>query len=267
MNRLSLTDGEQRLFFQAGGEWCYLWTPPTFRREEPIPVVIHHHGFEGYVRADSADWLEEDYKVELLRAVMSAGGGCAVAGSHAGGDHCGNPISVAANAALYETLAACPFLAADRIGLMGGGLGGLLIWNSVLGPLAGRVKAVAVLQSVHSLEAFIREQRHKWMVLAAYGLPPDLADDEAVAAVAEHDPLPRLQRLPVGTPLPRTAIYHGELDEDAPLVSHTRPLAEALRRAGGEVTLECFAGVGHAVYMMGAPIQDRLRAFFATALS
>lgn len=46
---------------------------------------------------------------------------------------------------------------------MGGGLGDLLIGNSVLGPLAGRVKAVAVLQSVHSLEAFIREQRHKWM--------------------------------------------------------------------------------------------------------
>lgn len=47
---------------------------------------------------------------------------------------------------------------------MGGGLGDLLIWNSVLGSLAGQVKAVAVLQSVHGLGAFIREQRHKWTV-------------------------------------------------------------------------------------------------------
>jgi dipeptidyl aminopeptidase/acylaminoacyl peptidase len=266
MTALDLKDGEQQLFFQAGGEWCYLWTPKSFRRDRPIPAVIHHHGFEGYLRDGAADWLEEDYKVGLFEAVMAAGGGCAVAGSHACGDHSGHDAAVAANAALFEALAESPFIAADRIGLMGGGLGGLLIWNSVLGPLAGRVRAVAALQSVNSLEAFIREQRHKWMVLAAYGLPPDTADDEAVRAVTAHDPLPRLQRLPAGTPLPQTAIYHGADDEDAPPGTHALPLAEALRTAGGRVTIEIFPGVGHAVYMMGEPIQERLRAFFGEAL-
>jgi hypothetical protein len=29
---LKLRDGEQKIFFKAGGEWCYLWTPKTFRR-------------------------------------------------------------------------------------------------------------------------------------------------------------------------------------------------------------------------------------------
>ncbi len=260
-----LQDGEQKVFFRAGGEWCYLWTPETFRRDRPLPVVIHHHGFEGYVTERSADWLEEDYKVGLLRSVMRAAGGCAVAGSHACGDHSGNPRSVAANAALFEALEQMPGIDMERTGLMGGGLGGALIWNSVLGPLAGRVKAVAALQSVASLEAFIRAQRHKWMVLAAYGLAADTPDDEAVRAVASHDPLPFLQQLPYGTPLPRTAIYHGAVDDDVFPETHAMPLAQALKNAGADVTFELFPGVGHAVYMMGEPIQERLTAFFSSS--
>ncbi|RPJ36578.1 MAG: hypothetical protein EHM35_07910 [Planctomycetaceae bacterium] len=258
--------GEQQLYFRAGGEWCYLWTPKSFRTDRPVPVIVHHHGFEGYVNAQSADWLEEDYKIGLLRAVMAAGDGCAVAGSHACGDHCGHPGAVEANRALFETLVAQPFVDPSRIGLMGGGMGGALIWNSVLGPLAGKVKAVAVLQSVASLEAFIRAQRHKWMVLQAYDLPADASDDEAVARVAPHDPLNRLQRIPQGTALPHTAIYHGARDEDVILETHALPLAEALRKAGGSVSLEVFADVEHAVYMMGDSIEARLTQFFSRAL-
>jgi dipeptidyl aminopeptidase/acylaminoacyl peptidase len=260
-----LQDGVQKIFFRAGGEWCYLWTPEAFRRDRPLPVVIHHHGAEGYVTEHSADWLEEDYKVGLLTAVMGAAGGCAVAGSHACGDHSGNPGAVAANAALFEALAQTPGIDSKRVGLMGGGLGGALIWNSVLGPLAGRVKAVAVLQSVASLEAFIRAQRHKWMVLAAYGLAADTPDDEAVRAVAPHDPLPFLRQLPYGTPLPRTAIYHGADDDDVFPETHAVPLERALKKAGADVTFELFPNVGHAVYMMGAPIQLRLAAFFSSS--
>jgi acetyl esterase/lipase len=263
---MNLHDGEQKVFFRAGGEWSYLWTPGTFRRAQPIPVVIHHHGFGGYVTEDSADWLEEDYKIGLLRAVMAAAGGCAVAGSHAGGDHCGRPDAVEANHALFEALCGTLFFDADRIGLMGGGLGGLLVWNSVLGPLSGRVKAVAVLQSVTSLEAAIRAQTYKWVYLQAYGLPADMPDDDAVASVAPYDPLLRLQRLAYGTPLPQTAIYHGAGDEDVPLEMHAIPLAEALRKAGADVTLEVFPDVEHSVYMMGRPIEARLTECFSQSL-
>jgi len=40
------------------------------------------------------------------------------------------------------------------------------------------------------------------------------------------------------------------------------PLAEALRRAGGEVGLNIFSGVEHNVYGMGVEMEERLRRFF-----
>ncbi|RLI09395.1 hypothetical protein DRO42_04330 [Candidatus Bathyarchaeota archaeon] len=152
---------------------------------------------------------------------------------------------------------------ADRVGLMGSGLGGALVWNSVLGPLAGRVKAVVVMQAVASLEAVIQEHKFKAPCLRAYGLPADTPDEEAIARVAPHDPLRRLRKLQPGTPLPRTAIYHGAEDANIPPETSAIPLAEALRRAGGEVSLELFPGVGHAVYAMGEPIERRIEAFFS----
>ena len=260
-----LGDGEQRVFFEAGGERCYLWTPETFRKEEAIPVVIHHHGARGYVREDTADWLEADYKVAYLKAVM-AGSGCAIAGSHACGDHWGNPDAVAANAALFEALVESPHVDAGRTGLMGGGLGGALVWNSVLGPLAGRTRAVAVMQAVANLSAVIREQKFKAPCLRGYGLPEDTPDDEAVEKILPFDPMPRLKSLAPGTPLPRTAVYHGAVDANIPAETNAIPLSEALKRAGGAVELELFPGVGHDVYGMGRPIEDRLKAFFASHL-
>ena len=266
MNTLpALHNGEQQVFFQAGGEWCYLWTPPTFRIDRPAAVLIHHHGATGYVREGAADWLEEDYKAHYLRIIMAASG-CAVAGSHACGDHWGNACAVAANAALFRTLVASPHVDASRIGLMGGGLGGALIWNSVLGPLAGQVKAVAVLQAVASLESIVRAHQFKAPCIEAYGLPEETPDDAAMAVLARHDPLPRLQALAPGTALPRTAIYHGAVDDSVEPDTNAVPLADALRRAGAQVELEIFAGVEHAVYEMGKPIEERLRAFFGSAL-
>jgi len=260
-----LKDGEQRVFFRAGGEWCYLWTPKPFSRREPVPVVIHHHGARGYVKEGSADWLDEERKVAYLRAVMD-GVGCAVAGSNACGDHWGNDEAIAANAALFEALSGCPHVDTGRASLMGGGLGGALIWNSVLGPLAGRVRAVAVMQAVASLEAVIREHKFKAPCLKAYGLPEDTPDDKAIARIAPHDPLPRIRKAPRGTPLPKTAIYHGARDANIPAATSAVPLAEALRKAGATVELAVFPDVEHDVYGMGRPIEERLKAFFARNL-
>lgn len=261
-----LNDGERRAFFQAGGEWCYLWTPKTFRKGQRLPVVIHHHGNTGYVRNGAADWLDDKAKTVYLQAVME-GGQCAIAASHACGNHWGNPAAQAANAALFETLAAHPAIDSKRIGLMGGGLGGLLLWNGVVGLLAGRVKAVLVMQANSSLECTIREHKFKSHLLGdGYGLPVEMEDDEAVRHVRAHDPLYKLQHLTGKMTLPRTAIYHGELDDAVPAKSQVVPLAEALRKAGAQVTLELFPGVGHAVYAMGEPICERLRKFFASAL-
>jgi len=260
-----LEDGEQKVFFKAGGEWCYLWTPGSFRRGKPVPVVIHHHGARGYVKEDTADWLEADYKVAYLKAVM-AGGQCAVAGSHACGDHWGNADAVAANAALFEALDESPHVDAGRTGLMGGGLGGALVWNSILGPLSGKTRAVVVMQAVANLSAVIREQKFKAPCVKAYGLPEETPDDEAIQKILPHDPMPRLQKLKPRTPLPRVAIYHGSRDENIPATTSAIPLAEALRKAGAEVMLELFQDVEHDVYGMGKPIEERLKAFFAENL-
>jgi acetyl esterase/lipase len=261
----TLHDGEQIVYFQAGGDWCYLWTPETFRAGTPVPVLIHHHGAGGYVRDGGADWFEVDQKVGYLKAIMQATG-CAVASSHACGDHWGNACATQANGALYEALLASGHMDASRVGLMGGGLGGALVWNTVLGPLAGKVKTAAVLQAVASLEDIIRDHKFKAPLLEAFGLPVDLDDDAATAAVAAQDPLPRLQRLPAGAPLPRTAIYHGGQDNNVLPEANAVALADALRRAGADVTLEIFPEVDHFVYEMGQPIQDRLAAFFGAAL-
>jgi len=260
-----LRDGEQKVFFQAGGEWCYLWAPPGFRKEKAVPLLIHHHGAGGYVKNGSADWLEEARKAAFLRAIMD-GCGCVVAGSHACGDHWGNDCAVSANNELFKAMKAQPYIDTNKIGLMGGGLGGALVWNSVLGPFAGRVKAVAVMQAVASLEAVVREHKFKGPCLKAYGIPENAPDDEAVAKIAPHDPLPRLRRLASKTLLPRTTIYHGARDANIPAETNAKPLAEALRKAGADVTLDLFTEVEHSVYDMGRPMEERLKKFFMSAL-
>ncbi len=261
----TLHDGEQIVYFQAGGDWCYLWTPPAFRQDTPAPLLIHHHGAGGYVREGGFDWLEAPEKVGYMTAIMQATG-CVVAGSHACGDHWGNPCATRANGALYDALVAQPYIDASRVGLLGAGLGGALVWTSVLGPLAGKVKAVAVLQSVTSLEDIVRNHKFKTPLLQAFGLPAEMGDDEAVGELARQDPLPRLQRLPAGAPLPRTAIFHGAQDDNVLPAANAVAVADALREAGADVTLEMFPDVDHFVLKLGKPIQDRLAAFFGAAL-
>ena len=255
-------NGEQRVFFKAGGDWCYLWTPHTFKAEIPTAVVIQHHGNRGYVHEDTADWLETEDKIAYLKAVMV--NNIAIAGSHACGNHWGNPCSVKSNGALLEALIECKQVDSNRIGLMGGGLGGLLIWNSVLGPMKGKVKAVVVMQAVASHEAIVRHHKFKDQLLRAYGLVEDMPDDEAVEKLYDSDPLPHLQKLEKGSNLPRTAIYHGAVDENVLPDTNAIPLAEALKAVGADVTLELFEDVEHNTYAMGKPMEDRLRAFFYT---
>ncbi len=260
---MRLGKGEQKKFFKAGGEWCYLWTPKSFDPAEPAPVLIHHHGARGWVREGESDWLDTPSKTAYLRAAAS-GSGAVIAGSHACGDHWGNSCAVEANAALLAYLDSVEGLDTERLGFMGGGLGGALIWNSILGPYAGRVKQVAVMQAVANLTAVIREQKFKDVCLKAYVLPPETNDEEAIMKIKPYDPMPRLQSLTKDTPLPRTIIYHGARDDNIPAETNAIPLAAALRKAGSEVTLELFDEVEHNTYAMGKPMEDRLRTFFST---
>jgi len=260
---MKLMKGEQKKYFKAGGEWCYIWTPPGYDPAKPAPVVIHHHGARGYIRDGESDWLDTSSKAAYLRAVM-ANSRAVIAGSHACGDHWGNNFAVDANAALLKHLDSVKGLDTSRLGFMGGGLGGALIWNSVLGPYAGRVKQVVVMQAVANLSAVIREQKFKDVCLKAYDLPSNTSDDKAIKKILPYDPMPRLEKLSKNTTLPRTIIYHGAKDENIPADTNAIPLATALRKAGADVTLELFEGVEHNTYAMGKPMEDRLRSFFSS---
>jgi dipeptidyl aminopeptidase/acylaminoacyl peptidase len=235
-----LRDGEQRVYFKAGGEWCYLWTPKKYMVGGKTPVLMHHHGAGGYVRDGSADWPDTESKATFLRAIME--NGIVVAGSHSCGDHWGNPYAVAANAALLKELDATPGLDTSRLGLMGGGLGGTLVWNSVLGPLAGRAKLAAVLQAVANLDATIKEKKFRDVTLKAYGFAPETPDEEAYKVIKPSDPMPKLKAMKKGTKLPRVAIFHGSKDHNIPAETNAIPLAEALRRAVGRSSLTSSQG-------------------------
>ncbi len=257
----SLRDGEQRLYFQSGGEWCYIWTPAGFKIRDKSPVMVHNHGAGGYIRESTADWPDTPWKAAFLRAIME--NGIVVAGSHACGDHWGNPCAVKANAALLADLDKTPGLDTTRLGLMGGGLGGALVWNSVLGPYAGRVKLATVQQAVASLDATIREKKFRDVTLKAYGFPSETPDEVAYRTIAPSDPLPRLRKLKPGAKLPRVVIYHGSKDMNIPAETNAVPLAEALRKAGASVELNVFPSVEHNVYAMGKEMEDRLRSFWS----
>src|SRR6266508_4802910 len=88
-----LTDGEQTIFFQAGGEWCYLRTPVNYKSAAStgrgVPCVIQCHGNGGYVREGAADWLDEAPKRLFVDTLVAAG--IAVAGSYGTGNHRGRP--------------------------------------------------------------------------------------------------------------------------------------------------------------------------------
>jgi dipeptidyl aminopeptidase/acylaminoacyl peptidase len=256
-----LRDGEQRVYFKAGGEWCYLWTPNKFRVSGKTPVIMHNHGAGGYVREGSADWPDTESKATFLKAIMQ--NGIVVAGSNACGDHWGNPCAVAANAALLKELDITHGLDMSRLGLMGGGLGGTLVWNSILGPLAGRVKLAAVIQAVANLDATIKEKKFRDVTLKAYGFAPDTPDDVAYKVIQPSDPMPKLKALRGETKLPKVAIYHGSKDNNIPAETNAIPLAEALRAAGAEVELNIFPNIQHNVYSMGKDMEDRLRRFFS----
>lgn len=259
---MNLKKGEQKQFFKAGGEWCYIWTTKEFDPSYSAPVIIHHHGARGYVKENESDWLDTQSKSDYLRAAMKDSG-AVVAGSHACGDHWGNSCSIKANAELLKKLDTIRGLDTTRLGLMGGGLGGALIWNSVLGPFAGRVNAVAVLQAVANLSSVIREHKFKDVCLRAYDIPENTPDEKAVKLIIDHDPMIKLQALEEGTKLPFTAIYHGAKDENIPAETNAIPLADALEKAGAKVTLELFGDVEHNTYAMGKPMEDRLRLFFS----
>ncbi|MBD47666.1 MAG: hypothetical protein CL891_01010 [Dehalococcoidia bacterium] len=264
---LDLVDGEQTVFFQAGEEWCFLRTPRSYRLDGPsTPCVIQCHGHHGFVKDGSADWLSDNDKLAFITALTEAG--IAVASSHATGNHWGRPSAVAANAALFQTLLDGTNLDEKRMGLWGGGLGGALLWNSVTGPLLGKVKAIVLQQATISYESVIRNHKFKDKLLEAYGLPPDCDDDLAVSSLQFDDPVNRTRILVkqrgqgLAELLPNVLFIHGDQDENMLYKENPVRLGEVMSPSGAKYAFHTFQGVGHATYALGNIAAEVLVNFF-----
>jgi dipeptidyl aminopeptidase/acylaminoacyl peptidase len=270
-----LRNGQQTIYFQAGGEWCYLCTPPTSTPRTasppPMPCVIHCHGNGGYVRDGAADWLNEPLKRLFVEALIDAG--IAVAGSHGTGNHWGRPSAVLAYARLADILIADAHVDPQRLGMWGGGLGGAVVWNAATGPLAGRLRAAVLQQAVLSYESVIRNQKFKWPLLEAYRMPPDTPDDLAIMTLSYNDPLHRTRLLlaergvEAATLLPEVLFVHGDADENLLYEENPVTLAEVLKSCGARFAFATFPGVGHATYELGEAAARPIADFFRNSFS
>ena len=267
-----LKDGEQTVYFQAGGEWCFLRTPKSYKASgEAIPCIIQCHGHHGYVKNGEADWLTEDFKLAFVNSLIDTG--VAVASTHATGNHWGRPNAVAANAALFDALLEGSNVDRERMGLWGGGLGGALLWNSVTGPLLGHLRAVVLQQATISYESVIRNHKFKANLLEAYGLPADTPDDLAVSALSFNDPVNRTRLLveqkgrALASALPEVLFIHGDEDENMLYQENPVRLSHLLSPLGARFSFHTFKGVGHATYQLGDTAAKVLTGYFGKVFS
>lgn len=267
-----LKDGEQTVYFQAGGEWCFLRTPESYKASGgAIPCIIQCHGHHGYVKNGEADWLTEDFKLAFVNSLIDTG--IAVASTHATGNHWGRPNAVAANAALFDALLEGSNVDRERMGLWGGGLGGALLWNSVTGPLLGHLRAVVLQQATISYESVIRNHKFKANLLEAYGLPADTPDDLAVSALSFNDPVNRTRLLveqkgrALASALPEVLFIHGDEDENMLYQENPVRLSHLLSPLGARFSFHTFKGVGHATYQLGDTAAKVLTDYFGKVFS
>jgi len=264
---IKLKNGAQTVYFKAGGQWCYLRTPNSFHVDNPpIPCVIQCHGNRGYVKNGEADWLIEKPK-RLFLDILNQNG-IAVSGSHGTGNHWGRPSAVTANAMLFTSLSEHPNINQDNIGLMGGGLGGAVIWNTVTGPLLGKVNAVVLQQATLSYESVIRNRKFKGPLLRAYGIPASTPNKTAIETLSYNDPIRRTQILAKEYPgkavnfLPKVLFVHGDEDENMLYLENPIALSKILDQWGADYSFHTFKGVGHATYDLGETAAQPILKFF-----
>ena len=270
-----LQNGAQTLFFQVAGEWCFLRTPGTYvTAGNPISCVIFCHGNSGYVRdgdyrVSAKDILDDEGKSIFIRTLIDAG--IAVAGSHAKGSAWGTPDAVFCYAALFHALLDEVNLDRKRMGMLGGGLGAAALWGAAVGPLLGKVQAVALQQAALNFESVIRERKFKADLLKAWGLPGDADDDLAVSTLVHSDPLQRTRKLIVEKGvstrdlLPDVGFFHGDQDENLLYNAHPVEMAKVLDSCGAKYLLKTYKGIGHATYEHGQSVADDIRSFFLGA--
>ena len=143
-----------------------------------------------------------------------------------------------------------------------------MLWNSVTGPLLGRLKAICLQQATISYESVIRHGKFKSFLLEAYGLPADTPDDLAVAALSFNDPVTRTRLLigekgrALASELPEVLFIHGDVDENMLYQENPVRLSGVLGPLGAKYSFQTYEGVGHATYQLGEVAAAALNAYF-----
>jgi len=249
------------IFERFGGSWTFRIQPPGFRPSHRVTFCLGCHGHGGYVTESEADWLAPDSggRPTLVRLVER---GLLVGMSHAAGDAWGNRQAQADCIAFIEGMRE-RYNLAPRILLLGRSMGGPLAINLALGPLAGQVARLALLQPVVDLTHRI-ETHPNDTLLAAYG---NASTDEWAETVAACCPLAQMAALGArGTampPLPPARVWQNRSDPTC-RIEQTEALAALWRRAGGRIDLSILDGEGHTVYGQ-EPVASAVAEFLAPA--
>ena len=269
-----LKDGKQLAFFKCGGSWSYIRTPIGFSSSpsqgKPVPLLIRCRGFGGYVRKGEADWQEKPEQKIVVDAMIQCG--YAVAGSDLTGDHWGRPASVAALVSLYNQLAEYGNLDASRVGMFtGAGMGGMALWNSVIGPLHGKIKAVALIQAIVSMSGMFPSRRTN--IKNAYGIAENTDDVPALSSLAPNDPIIQTRIFLSGRDasfakgFPKTLFLHGDKDEQVDYHENAVTMTNLLKEHGVDCTIETFYGRGHELHTMGNQVAKVMSNFFNASIS
>jgi len=249
------------IFERFGGSWTFRIQPPGFRPSQRVTLCLACHGHGGYVTESEADWLRSDAggRPTLARLVERR---LLVGMSHAAGDAWGNRQAQADCVAFIDGLRLRYHLA-PKILLLGRSMGSPLALNLALGPLAGQVARLALLQPVVDLTHRLETNPHE-SLRSAFG---GVREDEWADAVAPYCPLGRMRALVGGgtasPPLPPARVWQNRSDRTC-RIELAEELAAHWRRAGGRIDLNILDGEGHTVYGR-EPIASQVAEFLAAA--
>ena len=268
-----LADGEQLVFFECGGSWSYIRTPKGFRASpsqgQALPLLIRCRGYGGFVRMGAVDWQEKPEQKIIVDAMIQDE--YIVAGSDLSGDHWGRPAGVAALVSLYDLLTEYANVDLSRVGMFtGAGMAALAMWNSVIGPLHGKINAVAMIQAVVFLAGMFPEWRLN--IMNAYDIAINTDDDLAISSLASNDPLPQTRILLSGHDagfakgLPKTLCVHGDKDRQVDYQENAVALTNLLNEHDVDATLETFHGKGHELHTMGEQVGKVISDFLEASL-
>jgi hypothetical protein len=218
----------------------------------------------------AAEWVDRPGSKMTVDALVDKG--FAVAGSDLSGDHWGRPAGVAANVSLYNFLMDNTNVDAGRVGMFtGAGMGGTALWNSVIGPLHGKVKSVVMMQALVSLAGMFPAWRRN--VMEAYGLALNTDDAVAIASLAQNDPLTQTQNLlsvkgaAFAKGLPEVYWLHGVLDKPVNYEANPVALTTLLKKHGVKCTLKGYKNKGHDLHLMPEEMTKLIAEFFVKTLA